>query len=408
MPRMNVTGVICEYNPMHSGHAYQLSVARERGAECVVALMSGSFTQRGEIAVADKYTRAEVALNVGADLVLELPYPYCAGGAEYFATAGISILDRLSIGRISFGSESGDVELLSRAAEAALSDEFKSAFREAGRSGSGSAAAYFNLLGSFIGVEDFGSNDVLGVEYLKAIRSLKASITPDVLRRVGAGYHDSTITENVHPSATALRKEIACAIAASRSAAECYAAVSGLTDTAPFSRAVAEGNAPVHLENAALAILSFYRMHEPKDFEGIAEMHGGLAERIVSAAENVTTIGDFYRLAATKKYTDSRVRRAVLYGLTGVREDDLRRPPAYVNLLGANSTGRAFLAEYRKRKERDLAVITRPAAILSGNENADFERQAVLQRRAEALFTLFLPEKKEAGYFLKSRAVIKA
>lgn len=393
---------------MHSGHAYQLSVARERGAECVVALMSGSFTERGEIAVADKYTRAEVALNAGADLVLELPYPYCAGGAEYFATAGVSILDRLSIDRISFGSESGDLDLLSKAAEAALSDEFKTAFREAGKSGCGSAAAYFNLLGSFIGVEDFGSNDVLAVEYLKAIRVLGASIAPDVLRRVGAGYHDSAITENAHPSATALRKEIERAIAVGGSAAESYAAVSGLADTAPFFRAVAEGNAPVRLENAPLAILSFYRMHEPRDFEGIAEMHGGLAERIVSAAENAVTLPDFYRLAATKKYTDSRVRRAVLYGLTGVREDDLRRPPAYVNLLGANSVGRAFLAEYRKRKDRDITVVTRPAAILGANESADFERQAALQRRAEALFTLFLPQKKEAGYFLKARAVMKA
>ena len=134
---MKTTGIICEYNPMHSGHAYQLSVVREGGAECIVALMSGSFTERGEIAVADKYTRAEIALGAGADLVLELPYPYCAGGAEYFATAGVSILDRLSIDRISFGSESGDLDLLLRAAEAALSDEFKSAFREAGRSGSG-------------------------------------------------------------------------------------------------------------------------------------------------------------------------------------------------------------------------------------------------------------------------------
>ena len=403
---MKTTGIICEYNPMHSGHAYQLSVVREGGAECIVALMSGSFTERGEIAVADKYTRAEIALGAGADLVLELPYPYCAGGAEYFATAGVSILDRLSIDRISFGSESGDLDLLLRAAEAALSDEFKSAFREAGKSGCGSAAAYFNLLGSFIGIEDFGSNDVLAVEYLKAIRTLGASIAPDVLLRSGAGYHDSKIIRNMHPSATALRKEIECAISADRSAAECYAAMTGLIGTEPFSRAVEEGIAPVRLENAPLAILSFYRMHEPRDFRDIAEMHGGLSERIVSAAQNAVTLPDFYCLAATKKYTDSRVRRAVLYGLTGVREDDLRRPPAYVNLLGANSVGRAFLAAYRKRKDRDLVIVTRPAAILAASESPAFERQAVLQRRAEALFTLFLPQKKEAGYFLRSRAVM--
>ncbi len=391
---------------MHSGHAYQLSTVRREGAECIVALMSGSFTERGEIAVADKYTRAELALLAGADLVLELPYPYCAGGAEYFATAGVSILDRLSVDRLSFGSETGDPALLSRAADAALSEEFQTAFREKGRSGSGSAAAYFNLLGSFIGVEDFGSNDVLGVEYLKAIRMLGASITPDILRRNGAGYHDGEIKKNVHPSATALRRAIECAIAAGDSVADCYKEASGLPDTTPFSRAVDEGNAPVRLENAPLALLSFYRMHEAKDFSGIAEMHGGLAERIVAAARNAVTLDEFYRLAATKKYTDSRVRRAVLYGLTGVTEEDLRSPPAFVNLLGANAAGRAFLAEYRRKKDATLTVVTRPAAILDANESADFRRQATLQRRAEALFTLFLPEKKEAGHYLMSRALM--
>lgn len=407
---MKTTGIICEYNPMHSGHAYQLRRARENGADCVIALMSGSFTQRGELAIADKYTRAEIALLAGADLVLELPYPYSSGGAEYFATAGVSILDRLSVDTLCFGSESADTSLLERAADIALSDEFRAAFAEAGRSGKGSAAAYFNLLGAFLGVEDFGSNDVLGVEYLKAIRSLRSAMKPFILKREGAAYHENALPENAHPSATALRVAIerALDVGENADAATAYAKTSGLPEavTAPFLRAVTTGNAPARLENAPEAVLTFYRMHEPHDFFGIAEMHGGLAERISAAARDAATLSDFYRLASTKKYTDSRVRRAVLYGLTGVTEDDLRRPPAYVNLLGATAAGRAFLSHYRKQKDVTLRIVTRPAVILERTEDVDFLRQAELQRRAEALYTLFLPEKKIAGIYLKARAVM--
>lgn len=405
------TGIICEYNPMHSGHAYQLRSAREAGADCVIALMSGSFTERGELAVADKYTRAEIALLVGADLVLELPYPYSAGGAEYFATAGVSILDRLHTDTLCFGSESGDPSLLERAAEIALSDEFRAVFAEAGRSGKGSAAAYFNLLGEFLGIPKFGSNDVLGVEYLKAIRSLGSEMKPFILKREGASYHEEVLSaENIHPSATAIRAAFFHAIKESGdgAVAEAYARASGLdaAATEPFLRAVKANTVPVCFENAPAAILSFYRMHDPRDFSGIAEMHGGLAERICHAANNAATLPEFYRLASTKKYTDSRVRRAVLYGLTGVTEEDLRRPPAYVNLLGANEVGRAFLADYRKRKDATLRIVTRPAAILEDCGDADFARESALQRRAEALYTLFLPEKKSAGIYLRTRAVM--
>lgn len=406
---MNVTGIICEYNPMHGGHAYQLRRAHENGADCVIALMSGSFTERGEIAVFGKYERAETALLAGADLVLELPYPCCAGGAEFFATAGVGILHRLSVDTLCFGSESGDPALLRRAADTALSDSFRAAFAEAGRSGKGSAAAYFNLLGAQMGVEDFGSNDVLGVEYLKALRLIGSPMKPFVLKREGAAYHENDIRSGVHPSATAVRTALGRAAEDGEDLASVYARASGLFPTAcaPFARAVREQRAPASFGNAEMAILGFYRMHSPGDFSGIAEMHGGLAERICRAAAEASGLAEFYRLASTKKYTDSRVRRAVLYGMTGVTEDDLRRPPVYVNLLGANAAGRAFLAEYRKRKDAELEIVTRPAAILEGGrDDPSFRREAELQLRSEALYALFLPRPRSAGDVLRARAVM--
>lgn len=404
---MHSTGIICEYNPMHSGHAYQIGEARRLGADCIVLVMSGSFTERGEIAVYGKYDRAKTALRAGADLVFELPYPHCAGSAAYFAAAGVGILSRLGVDTLCFGSETGSLDLLSRAAEIALSDEFLEAFSASGSSGAGSAAAYFGLLCARMNVPEFGSNDVLGVEYLKALRTFGSAVRPLVIRREGAAYHDATVPQGAHPSATALRRAFDASATAEDLSVR-YEALSGLpaSVTEPFRRAVEDGTAPVRFEQNAGAILSFYRMHSPQDFAGIAEMHGGLAERICRAAREATDLGTFHRLAATKKYTDSRVRRAILYGMTGVTEDDLRTPPAYVNLLGASETGRKFLSAYRKRKDATLPVVTRPAAILDTEASADFRRQSELQQRAEALYTLFLPTVAPAGTYLKSRAVM--
>ena len=407
---MQTTGIICEYNPMHSGHAYQIERVRAAGADAVVLVMSGSFTQRGYPAFFGKYDRAEIALAVGADLVLELPYPYCASGAEYFATAGVRILEALSVDTLCFGSESGDADLLRKAAEIALSDAFRAEFAEAGRSGVGSAAAYFNLLSAHMGVSDFGSNDVLGVEYVKALLKLGCRMSPLVIRRNGSAYHTDTVEAHLHPSATALRKAIEDSADRSPEALHAlYTRLSGLSDaaSAPFLRALGGGTAPAGFENGLGAILSFYRMHEPQDLSDVAEMHGGLAERICHAAHNATDVEEFFTLAATKKYTDSRVRRAVLYGMTGVTESDLKSPPAYVNLLGASERGRAILSAYRKRAEKPIEIVTRPAAILSPDRSAAFRREAELQRRSEALYTLFLPRTAPSGIYLTSRAVMK-
>ena len=380
---------------------------RAQGFDCTVLVMSGSFTERGDVAILGKYDRAAAALAVGADLVLELPYPYSAGSAEYFARAGVRILESLSVDRLCFGSETGDAAFLSRAAEVAASDRFRAAYAAEGESGTGSAAAYFSLLAAEMGVSSFGSNDVLGVEYVKAIRAENARITPLVIRREGAAYHADAVEAGQHPSATALRRAVLGAPDA-ETAADAYARLSGLPEEAvtPFREAILSGSAPARLGNGLDAVLGYYRLHAPAELSGIAEMHGGLAERICRAAADAATEEEFLSLAATKKYTDSRVRRAILYGMTGVTEDDLRTFPAYVNLLGASERGRAFLAAYRKKKDKRVEIVTRPAAILDEEVSPAFLRQAELQRRAEALYTLFLPKKAPAGLYLRSRAVM--
>ena len=138
-------GIVSEFNPMHNGHIHLINEAKRCGAERVLCVMSGNAVQRGELAIADKYTRARIALDNGADLVLELPYPYCSASAEFFARAGISILSGLC-DNVIFGSECGNITTLKKAAEEASSTELKTKVSERIASGEGAARAYFGEL----------------------------------------------------------------------------------------------------------------------------------------------------------------------------------------------------------------------------------------------------------------------
>ena len=403
---MKVTGIICEYNPLHSGHIHQLKTARENGADCIIALMSGSFTQRGEPAIFGKYHRAEAALLGGADLVVELPYPFSAASAEFFASAGVSILTRLGATHLCFGSESGDRDLLLRAAKIALSDEFRQDYRESVKDSVGSAAAYFNRLAAIVGVSEFSSNDVLGVEYCKAILAQNSTMIPEVIRRIGAGYREEELKDEVHPSASAVRRRLYDTTP--DALADAYRDAARVTpEIAELIRAASErGEVPADIRRAIPALLTYFRLKKPSEISGLAELSGGMAERICAAARESTSYDDFYRLASTKKYTDSHVRRAILFAMTGVTPSDLRMTAPYVNLLAANERGRSFLSS-RRRAEETIKIVTRPASILQDREiSPEFARQVELQQAAEALYTMCLPSPLPAGIYLKSRAVM--
>ena len=206
---MKKIGIICEYNPFHSGHAYQMEQIRLREPDAaIVCLMSGHATQRGELAVADKFTRAEMALSCGADVVLELPYPYSSASAAYFAGAGVAILDALGADSLCFGSECADPVLLEQAAVITASPDFHAGVGIRQRNGEGSAAAYFAELRRYLqdGSVQLLANDILAVEYVRAIHVLESTMQPMVIRRDGTAYGERRLEEGKHPSATALRE----------------------------------------------------------------------------------------------------------------------------------------------------------------------------------------------------------
>ena len=188
---MSVFGIVCETNPIHNGHKHLITSARENGADAIVCVMSGNTVQRGEFAIADKYLRAEALLSCGADLVLELPFPWSTSSAEYFARASIQLL-REFCDTVIFGSECGNIDLLERAADFAYCPDFKEKYNKRLSSGEGAAAAYFDMLNEATGAS-LSSNDLLGVEYIKAAKVLAADIKFITIPRQGDDYASTKI-----------------------------------------------------------------------------------------------------------------------------------------------------------------------------------------------------------------------
>ena len=401
---MRVSGVICEFNPFHNGHAYLLSRMREQVGEdgCVVCVMSGRFVQRGEAALADPYLRAETALAGGADLVVELPFPWSCAGAEHFALAGVRILSRLGVDTLTFGSETGDAHLLHQAESAIHSPTFGAVYSALCRSGMGTAAAFSEALRKASRVplpDEFpSSNDLLGIAYIRALHLLHADgfpmLSAEIVKRLGAAYRADTLTDGEYPSATSLRvliREAACDPAALEAILGGTMPDGSLTCLLEGLR---RGELPVDGDRLLPFLHAFYRLAEPASMESFAECGGGIMGHICRVARETPSSAEFTEALRTKQYTDARLRRALLFGALGVDREDLLMQPAYTTVLGANSRGRTFLREWRKsRKEESLspfAVVTKPADSPAG-------RQQLLAERSDALFTLCYPTPGAAG-----------
>lgn len=378
-------GIICEFNPFHEGHAYLFGEARRLGAENIVCAMSGNAVQRGELAIIDKYARAAAALKGGANLVLELPFPWSSASAEYFATAGIKALAPYCDAVI-FGSECGDIEVLKKAAAAALTAEFREEYDKRKRNGEGAAAAYFSLLEDATGVK-LSSNDALGVEYIKAAVKASAKLEFYTVKRIGNAYRDDNIYEDSIPSASAIRKELKAGNTELLLKLENDAGRSlkgELTDVS-------------HIERA---LLLYFRLADPAELSGFAEADGGIAERICRAAKESSNIEELGALLRTKRYTDAKLARAMLFCLTKVRRELLSKAPEYLYLLAADRSGRELLTSVRKGGGADIPIITKPADAPRMGE------QFAVEERLNSLFSLAAENASSTGGEYKKGAFV--
>ena len=369
---MEITGIICEYNPLHSGHKAQLDrIRRDHGEDCgIVCLMSGNFVQRGMPAILDKSIRAEAAVKSGADLVLELPVTASLSSAEGFAAEGVRILSHIC-NRLSFGAETPEKEALLKAAKALLSEEFSSALRKHLDAGLSFPAARQNALYDLgLSGELLRSpNNILAVEYCKAILSQNSAMIPCPIYRPGS-YHAEIADQNA-PSATSLRGMLY-----RREDISAYLP----SAAAPLFR-----DAPLHsLSFGERAVLSKLRTMTPEAFSALPGGSEGLWRKLMHAAQECATLEEIATKVKSKRYTRTRIDRMILCAFLCITEEMLASPAPYVRVLAFNDRGREILKSARKNFDFVNAGEAREG------------QYAKLESRCGALYGLFAEQEPEA------------
>lgn len=356
---MSVIGIVGEYNPFHYGHKHHIAeTKRLLGEDCpVVCAMSGDFIQRGEAAVYSKFARAEAAVRSGVDLVLELPPAWALSSAEGFARGAVGLLGSIGVvTHLSFGSECGEVEPLETLAEILLDPLIGADIRREleAQEGIPFAAARQRAVAKRAG-ELSGQletpNNILAVEYIKAVYEQGLSIKPVTVQRFGSG-HDK-ISESGHKSAAEIRRALA-------NGADISASVPGSAYEI-YRREDKLGRGPVLMENLESAMISRLRMLPDSAFAALPDAGEGLNNRLARAAREENGLDAVIAAAKSKRYALSRIRRMVMCAVLGISADMSRETPPYARVLAANARGCALLREMDGKAR--IPVITKPAAV---------------------------------------------
>lgn len=387
-------GIICEYNPPHKGHAYQIAALKNRYPDCtVICVMSGNYVQRGTPAIADKYLRASAALAIGADAVLELPFPYSCAPAELFARGGVAILAAIGIDALCFGTEGDVLPALKRAAGQLDSAAFQTGIAEmtadAAHRDVGFPVLRDRLYTAMFGEEEAGllrtPNNTLGVEYLRALSRVGRPIEPIAVVRVG---DDHDTAHHTLPSSDAIVSASAVRALIDDGAFDAAMALLPSTTVQHLTAARDAG----HLCTAPEAVLGMmilrtFACTPPEILAQYAGLEGGLAGRLCAAASRAHSAEELFSLAATKKYTNAAIRRAALYGTFGITTEMLRAAPAYTTLLACSDRASSVLR--RAQKEGVLPILSRPAAYKK--ESAAVQEAFLRALSADVVYGLSLP-----------------
>ena len=345
---MRVVGLIAEYNPFHNGHKYHIEKAKELAkADFVVVVMSGNFVQRGNPAIMPKHLRAEMALKSGANLVIELPVCYATGTAEQFAYGAVSLLDKLGcVDVLCFGSECGDIQSLKSLAQILCDEpaEYKENLQFNLRSGMSFPLARQKAIQSLSENEDLAElleqpNNILGIEYLKALYRLGSMIEPMTIRREVSHYHDTDLQEQFS-SASALRNTIA-----DGDFAQLYGQIP--SECMPLLEDGYEVRYPVYANDFSL-LLKYKLLHETStSLIEYADVSEELANRICNRLNDYVSFDQFCELLKTKEITYTRISRALIHILLGVKKSDYHEI-GYARVLGFHSSASVLLSELKK------------------------------------------------------------
>lgn len=389
----NVVGIIAEYNPFHNGHAYHLKKAKELAeADYVIAVISGNFVQRGNVSLINKWDKANMALAEGADLVIELPTIYSISSAENFAYGAIKILNSLNIvDYIAFGTELDDINILDKCADILYKEPQKfvnllnhelSKGLSFPKARENALLMYLNDIRTYSNVLS-SPNNILAIEYLKALKKLRSHITPISIKRKNAGYNDLEITNNF-ASATAIRKKIIDNKPA------------GLSKLMPANsyrilyNSIQKGHFVKDIKSFEKEILYVLRKMSIKEISNLPDVSEGLEHAIKNTANSCNTIEEFMNIIKTKRYTNTRIQRILLYALLGITKDDMKnstKVQPYIRVLGMNKKGKDLISVI-SHSNPNLNIITSVKKYLDSTPNKTLQNMLNIDINATNTYTL--------------------
>lgn len=383
---MQICGIVSEYNPFHNGHLWHIAETRRRLGEdaAIVCCMSGNWVQRGEAAILPKHIRASAALECGADLIIELPAAHALRSAEGFAQSAVGILASLgALTHLSFGAETGDIALLTEIAEILLEHRTVQETLVHLKSGISYAAARERALYARIKEKSeviSSPNNILAVEYIKALNLLGSSIVPIAVARKGAG-HDSHAARGGTASASHIRALLAQGMAAQ--------AAGFMPASVRDEMCAAQGKGLLltcrsRLEAMVLAQLT---RQTPETLAGLPDVSEGLEHRIYAAIRKQTSLAEIISAAKTRRYPEARIRRVLACAFLAITAQEAAQGPKYARVLGASDRGRKVLAAARKAAALPIIIKPAHAKRLDSTALEAFENEAL---RAD-LYHLTLP-----------------
>lgn len=398
-----VIGVIAEYNPFHNGHYYHLQATKEiTGADYCVAVISGNFTQRGDTSIVNKWAKTYMAICGGVDLVIELPTVYSISSAENFANGAIKILDSLKVvDTISFGAEANDLATLNNIANVLYEEPkaYTNILAHELKKGISYPSARENALMMYLNdIKRYANtlnspNNILAIEYLKALKAQKSKLEPIMIKRKKVYYNDNKIVDDF-ASATAIRKLLQ------------EGEYTNLRKVIPRSsytiigQEARKGSIVLSMEKYEKEIIYTLRKMKTEEIANLPDVSEGLQFAIKNAANESNTLKDLIFNIKSKRYTQTRIQRILLYALLGIDKklmDNSKKTVPYVRVLGFTQKGKSLLSEIARTNPK-LNIITSLKKYMDQNQNKNKILLEMLEK------DIFATDVYTLGYIGESKA----
>ena len=394
-----VVGIIAEYNPFHNGHSYHIqNIKALTGADFVVAIMTGNFTQRGNTSVVDKWEKTKMTLNGGVDLVLELPTIYSISSAENFANGGVRVLNTLGIvDSISFGMEADDISTLNNIANVLYMEppEYKAILEHELSKGNSFPKARENALMMYLNdIKRYanvlkGSNNILAIEYLKALKKQKSNLVPIGVKREKV-YYNSTKIIDEYASATGIRN-----LLLHNQLEEVRKVVPAKSYNILLNN-IRQGTYVLDITAYNNEIIYKLRSMTIKEIANLPDVNEGLEYLIKDASNKTNNLIELINKVKSKRYTQTRVQRILLYALLGITKKDMeisKKMTPYIRVLGCSENGKMLLSQINSKAK----VITSFKKFEKTNKNRKIKRMLEIDKKATDIYTLGYKKDSKAG-----------